>query len=107
MRTTLATLILTGLCSGAAAAEDSQLQRGLTTVHAMAGCYLVDYSFGETEGLKPGYVRDTRIYDVNADKTIKEWIYAEDLSPTRVRLQHILFGVDLKGKLMEGSLLKH
>jgi hypothetical protein len=35
----------------------------------MAGCFLVDYSYVETEGLAPGYTRDPRVYDVNRDKS--------------------------------------
>ncbi len=67
----------------------------------------MDYSFVETEALKSGYVKDPRVYDVNKDKSIKEWIFAESISPTRIRLQHVLMGVDLSGKVREDSLLKH
>ncbi|PWU13526.1 MAG: hypothetical protein C5B49_14545 [Bdellovibrio sp.] len=73
----------------------------------MTGCYLVDYSYTETESLKPGYERDNRVYDVNSQRSVKEWIYSEEVSPTRVRLQHVLFGVGLDGKFEEGSLLRH
>ena len=66
---------------------------GLQAVRSMAGCYLVDYSYVEVQDLKPGYVRDPRVYDVNRDKSAKEWITAETLSPTRVRLQ--LRGVEV------------
>jgi hypothetical protein len=86
---------------------DSQLELGREAIKKMTGCYLVDYSYTETEALKPGYVRDTRVYDVNKDKSIKEWIFAEEISEKRVRLQHILFGTDLTGKIMEGSELRH
>jgi hypothetical protein len=85
----------------------SPLEAGKKALHQMTGCYLVDYSYVETDPLKKGYVRDPRVYDVNKNKSVKEWIYAEDLSPTRVRLQHILFATDEKGALMEGSILKH
>src|SRR4029453_12524907 len=83
------------------------LGRGLQGVQRMAGCYLVDYSYTEVESLKPGYTRDARVYDVNRDKSAKEWITAEDLSPRRIRLQRILFLTDLAGAIREGSLIKH
>jgi hypothetical protein len=88
-------------------AIDAQLERGRKGIEARTGCFLVDYSFVETEALKPGYTKDPRVYDVNKDKSVKEWIFAENISPTRIRLQHVLMGVDLSGKLMEGSILKH
>ncbi len=95
------------VASAAAQTSDSQLERGRKAIEGRTGCFLVDYSFVETDTLKPGYVRDNRVYDVNKEKSIKEWIFAEDISPTRIRLQHVLMGVNLDGKLMEGSLLKH
>ncbi len=87
--------------------QDPQLTRGSQAVHSMTGCFAVDYNYVETEALKPGYVRDPRVYDVDAGQTIKEWIFAEDISPTRIRLQHILFAVDLQGNIVQGSFLKH
>jgi hypothetical protein len=91
---------------GADAAGDA-LDRGRRAVQSMAGCYLVDYSYVEVESLKPGYTRDARVYDVNRDKSAKEWITADALSPTRIRLQRILFLTDLGGAIREGSLIKH
>ena len=76
-------------------------------IHKMAGCYLVDYSYTETESLKEGYVRDGRVYDVNKNKSFKELIYVIEDSPTKIRLQHVLFGVQLDGAIMEGSQLRH
>lgn len=73
----------------------------------MTGCYLIDYSFTEVESLKPGYVLDERVYDVNQNKSVKEWIYADEIGGHRIRLQHVMFAVDLSGKLMEGTELKH
>ncbi|HUP57702.1 MAG TPA: DUF6607 family protein, partial [Bdellovibrionota bacterium] len=99
--------ILCLLFVSASASADAQLARGRSALQSMTGCYLVDYSYTETESLKPGYVRDTRVYDVNRDKSVKEWIFAEELSSTRIRLQHILFATDLDGTLMGGSELKH
>lgn len=90
-----------------AVAQMSQLERGKAAIRARTGCYLVDYSFVETEALKPGYVKDSRVYDVNGNKSIKEWIVASDLSPTRIKLQHILQGVDLKGEHMPGGIIRH
>ncbi len=88
-------------------ADDPQLDRGLQALRSMAGCYLVDYSYAETESLKPGYVRDARVYDVNRDKSVKEWIYPEVLSPRRIRLQRILFATDLSGAVRAGSEIRH
>ncbi|HVK62582.1 MAG TPA: DUF6607 family protein [Bdellovibrionales bacterium] len=100
--------VVTVLASIASAqASFSQYERGAEAIHSMAGCYLIDYSYTETESLKDGYVRDQRVYDVNKDKSIKELIYMEHISPYRMRLQHILFGTDLHGNLMEGSELRH
>jgi hypothetical protein len=91
----------------AADAAGDALDRGLRAVRSMAGCYLVDYSYTEVESLKPGYTRDARVYDVNRDKSAKEWITAEALSPRRIRLQRILFLTDLRGAVRDGSLIKH
>jgi hypothetical protein len=66
-------LLLTSL-GRFAGADDRQLERGREALQSLAGCYLVDYSYVETESLKPGYVRDSRVYDVNRDKSVKEWI---------------------------------
>ena len=90
-----------------AAAQVSQLERGKAAIKDRTGCYLVDYSFVETEALKPGYVKDSRVYDVNTNKSVKEWIIASDISPTRIKLQHILQGVDLKGEHMPGGIIRH
>ncbi|NJL25378.1 MAG: hypothetical protein HC902_09505 [Calothrix sp. SM1_5_4] len=38
---------------------------------------------------------------------MKEWIYSEEVSPTRIRLQHVMFLADLEGKPIQGSELKH
>ena len=44
------------LCGVAAAhPDDAQEARGRQAVLAMAGCYLVDYSYVEVESLKTGY----------------------------------------------------
>jgi hypothetical protein len=111
MRRLLATVpgllaALGATCLASDAAGDA-LERGLRAVRSMAGCYLVDYSYTEVESLKAGYTRDPRVYDVNRDKSAKEWITAESLSPTRIRLQHILFLTDLGGAIRDGSLIKH
>lgn len=90
-----------------AGAQVSQLDAGKKAIHARTGCYLVDYSFVETDALKPGYTRDNRVYDVNKNKSVKEWIIAADISPSRIKLQHILQGVDLKGEHMPGGILRH
>lgn len=102
-------LLLLPLLAGAPVvhAQDGQLARGQTAVQSMAGCYLVDYSYVEVEALRSGYVRDPRVYDVNRDKSAKEWITAEPLSPGRVRLQRILFLSDLAGNTREDTMIRH
>jgi hypothetical protein len=104
---TAAALVALGLAARGAGADDAQLPRGLRALSSMAGCFLVDYSYVETEAIKPGYARDARVYDVNRDKSVKEWIYPEHISPTRVRLQRILFATDLAGAVRPGSELRH
>lgn len=99
-------LAISGTLFGVAA-QASQYEVGRRALQSFTGCYLVDYSYTETRGLKPGYVRDERVYDVNKKQSVKEWIYAEEISPNRIRLQHVLFATDLSGKLIEGSVLKH
>ena len=66
--------IALALILGTAAAAGAQEARalGLAAIHHLTGCFLVDYSFVEVESLKPGYVRDPRVYDVNVDKSVKE-----------------------------------
>jgi len=98
-------LIAAALNSGFVKADD--LSGGRAAIESMTGCYLIDYSYSETESLMPGYTRDGRVYDVNQDKSVKEWIYAEEISPNHVRLQHILFATHLNGELMAGSELRH
>ncbi len=88
-------------------ADEGQLARGRQAVLAMAGCHLVDYSYVEVESLKAGYARDPRVYDVNRDKSVKEWITAEVLSPRRIRLRRILFLTDLAGAVRTGSEIRH
>jgi hypothetical protein len=88
-------------------ATGDQLDRGRQAVLSLAGCYLVDYSYVETEGIRPGYARDPRVYDVNRDKSVKEWIWADALSERRIRLQRILFATDLGGAVRAGSLIRH
>ncbi|MES2855927.1 MAG: DUF6607 family protein [Bdellovibrionota bacterium] len=92
---------------GASAFDQAQYERGAAAIRSLTGCYLIDYSYTETESMKDGYVRDSRVYDVNKDKSVKEFIYAEELSANHIRLQHILFAADLDGKYMEGSELRH
>lgn len=76
-------------------------------IEKMGGCFLVDYNYSETESLKENYVIDERVYDVNKNKSVKEWIYPVIVSGTHIRLQHILFATDPSGKAIEGSFLKH
>lgn len=90
-----------------AAQAETQFERGRNAIQKMAGCYLVDFSYTETEGLKPGYERDKRVYDVNSNKTVKEWIYVDEVTPTRLRVQHVMFVADTDGTPIYGSELKH
>ena len=76
-------------------------------IHSMTGCYVVDYSYHESEAKKPDYKLDTRTYDVNSNKTVMEWIFAEDESPTHVRLQHVLFSIDAKGNVVKDGMIRH
>ena len=107
MRSTLGLLLLLLAWLSAAGADETQLARGQQAVQSMTGCYLVDYSYVEVESLRPGYARDPRDYDVNRDKSAKEWITAEALSPRRIRLQRILFLSDLGGGLRAGTEIRH
>ncbi len=86
---------------------ETPFELGKRALQSMTGCYLVDYSYVEVESLKAGYQLDQRVYDVNKDKSVKEWIYLAPKGEERLRLQHILFATDLSGKFLEGSLLKH
>lgn len=102
-----ALMLLLGCATVSSTTQASDLQAGTDAIKSMGGCYLVDYSYAETESLKAGYNRDGRVYDVNSDKSIKEWIYVDQVTPQRLRVQHVMFASDLQGNLMEGSQLKH
>jgi uncharacterized protein DUF6607 len=102
-----ALLALIGVTSLGADAADDGLARGLAVIRNMTGCYLVDYNYVEVESLKPGYTRDPRVYDVNRDKSAKEWITADVVSPTRIRLQRVLFLTDLAGMVRAGTEIRH
>jgi hypothetical protein len=99
--------MLLGLSTLAADAADDGLARGLAAIRSMTGCYLVDYSYVEVESLKPGYTRDPRVYDVNRDKSAKEWITADAVSPSRLRLSRVLFLTDLAGTVRAGTEIRH
>jgi hypothetical protein len=106
-RPLLVALLLLGSALPVAGADDAQLARGLQAIQRMTGCFLVDYSYVEVQALKPGYVRDPRVYDVNRDKSAKEWIIAETISPRRIRLQRVLFLADQAGALRPGTEVRH
>jgi len=89
------------------ALAETQFERGKSTLEKMGGCFLVDFSYTETEGLKPGYERDKRVYDVNNNKSVKEWIYVDQTAPQRFRVQHVMFAADTDGTPIIGSELKH
>ena len=99
--------LLLALATAALADVQDLRERGLAAIRSLTGCFLVDYSFVEVESLRPGYTRDPRVYDVNRDKSVKEWITAEQIAPNRIWLQRILFAADLDGTVRMGSLLRH
>jgi Family of unknown function (DUF6607) len=107
LATTPTLLALVGVMSLGADAADDGLARGLAAIRSMTGCYLVDYSYVEVESLKPGYTRDPRVYDVNRDKSAKEWITPDVVSPSRIRLQRVLFLTDLSGAVRAGTEIRH
>jgi hypothetical protein len=90
-----------------AAPAANQLEVGKKTIRSFAGCYLVDFNYTETEGLAEGYQRDKRVYNVNGDKSVKEWIFVNEVSPTRLRVQHVLFMAGLDGKVEKETIMKH
>ena len=92
-------MLISLLLAASSLAAAPAFEKGAAASRSLAGCYLVDYSYTETESLKPGYERDGRVYDVNKDKSVKEWIYAIDTGANKIRLQHILFATDLAGNL--------
>jgi len=99
--------LLLALATAALADVQDLRERGLAAIRSLTGCFLVDYSFVEVESLRPGYTRDPRVYDVNRDKSVKEWITAEQIAPNRIWLQRILFAADLDRTVRMGSLLRH
>ncbi len=99
--------VLIGFLAAAADTANPQFVAGKKAILSRTGCFLVDYSFVETEAVQKDYKKDNRVYDVNRDKSVKEWIVPEELSPTRIKLQHVLFSAGLDGKLQEGAMLKH
>src|SRR4026208_1936269 len=104
-RMLLASLVLLAWLP-AAGADETAGSRGGRAIRGMTGCFLVDYSYVEVEDLKPGYVRDPRVYDVNRDKSAKEWITAEVLSPQRTSLRRILFLANLDRTTRRGAALR-
>lgn len=84
-----------------------QLDVGRQAILSQQGCYIIDYSYVETDSLKEGYVKDNRVYDVNTKNTVKEYIYADEISENRIRLQHVLFAVNPQGEVIKEALLKH
>jgi hypothetical protein len=101
--------VLLGLLSSVAnaAPATNNLETGRAAIKSMAGCYLVDFSYTETHSLKEGYVRRPEVYDVNRDKSVKEWIYIDEITPSRLRVQHTLFMAGLDGKVDTRTIMKH
>lgn len=107
MKSTLLLALLASFSTTNAFSAESQFERGRNALQKMGGCFLVDFSYTETESLKPGYERDKRVYDVNSDKSVKEWIYVDEFSPRKFRVQHVMFAADTDGTPIYGSELKH
>lgn len=102
----LAVLTLINVFTPVAGAQET-FEREKAAIMKMAGCYHVDYNFTEVESLQPDYKIDDRVYDVNKDKTVKEWIFPIQVSATHIRLQHILFGTDAQGKVIDNYYMRH
>jgi len=96
---------LTVACSSFA--SNSTFEKAEQAILKQAGCYLVDYSWVETESLKEGYKTDGRVYDSNADKTTYELIVPIRKSANEIRLQHVLFLKDLKTGEVKGTMKHH
>jgi len=95
----LALAVLSILAAASVAYADPNYDRARQSVLGMAGCFLVDYSFAETEALKPGYILDSRVYDASSKVAVKELIVAtEDPSLGHIRLQHVLFTTGADGR---------
>lgn len=71
----------------------------ISEVEKLAGCFLVDYSYSETESLDPEYVLDSRVYDVKK-YTVKELIRIVKRDETHVRLQHFMQAEDFSGNTL-------
>lgn len=99
-------LVFSG-CAGRKALGVDEFQEARKAILGLGGCFLVDYSYAETKALKAGYTLDSRVYDVNRDKSVKELVVPVEISDKKIRLQHILFFSDLAGNLSKGSLMKH
>ena len=89
------------------ASQAESFASGYAALEKMAGCFLVDYNYTEMEVLKPDYSIDKRVYDVNTERSVKEWIYLERITSTNIRLQHVLFATAKDGALLKDRMLKH
>ena len=67
------------------AAEGSSIDSDKNAIKAMCGCFKVDYNFKEVRSLHPNY-KTQEDYSVKS----QEYIFMEEISPTHLRLQHIL-----------------
>lgn len=61
----------------------------LEEIKQLAGCYLVDYTYAETEAVDSNYTMDSRVYDAN-QYVVKELIKVVDEGENYVRLQHFM-----------------
>ncbi|NRA46989.1 MAG: hypothetical protein HRU09_18735 [Oligoflexales bacterium] len=68
----------------------------MAEVSKLAGCFVVDYSYSETQVVDPDYQLDPRVYDVG-NFTVKELIKVVDQDESQVRIQHFMQADDFAG----------
>ena len=92
--------LLLGLISFFPVFSLADSQSEIASIKKLAGCYLVDYSYSETESLLKGYTLDPRVYDSSQKFSVKEWIKVVKESENEVRLQHFLFATNKSGEVI-------
>lgn len=74
--------------------------RAEAAIRSLSGCYLVDYSYSETEKRDPAYTLDSRVYDGSRKYFTHEYVEASAFGENGIRLQHVLFARDGTGKVV-------
>ena len=69
----------------------------LAEVSKLAGCFIVDYNYSETEVIDPEYPLDPRVYDVGKF-TVKELIKVVDQDDSQIRIQHYMQAENFAGR---------